>query len=262
MRANFDFAKLGFGRVAVSVLLMTAPLSLANAADMAVKAPPPVVAPVPAYNWTSCYIGGYGGGLWAHKDWNDVTPGGPNGDSGSHSVDGGLGGFQGGCDYQAYSNIVLGLGGNFGFTNAKGSNVNQLVPGVLDQTQINSLAAVTARLGVAMDRMLAYVKGGAAWERDHYALQIIATGQDFSTANETRGGYTVGLGLEYAFSNCVTGFAEYDYYGFGTRTITFPSVATDDFAISERKNIFVGGLNFRYGQGSCYSAPAPVVTKG
>lgn len=28
-------------------------------------APPPIVA---VYNWTGCYVGGNGGGLWGHKD--------------------------------------------------------------------------------------------------------------------------------------------------------------------------------------------------
>jgi outer membrane immunogenic protein len=140
--------------------LISAP---AFAADMAVKAPPlAAVAPVPLYNWTSCYVGGDGGGLWAHKDWTNVTPGGPNGASGGHNVDGGIGGVQVGCDYQAYSNFVVGLQGNYGFTNAKGSNVNQLALGILDQTQIKSLAGVSARFGYAVDRFLAYVKAGGA----------------------------------------------------------------------------------------------------
>ena len=39
----------------------------------------------------------------------------------------------------------------------------------------------------------------------------------FATAGETRGGWTVGVGGEYAFTNYLSGFVEYNYYDFGTR---------------------------------------------
>ena len=40
-------------------------------------------------------------------------------------------------------------------------------------------------------------------------------------ANETRPGWTVGAGAEYAFTNLLSGFIEYGYYDFGSRTVTF-----------------------------------------
>jgi len=39
----------------------------AFAADMAVKAPPPVPAPPPNFNWTGFYIGGVGTYGWSHN---------------------------------------------------------------------------------------------------------------------------------------------------------------------------------------------------
>jgi outer membrane immunogenic protein len=49
------------GGVAVSALLIAAPLSAASAADMALKAPPP--APV-VWSWTGGYVGGNVGYSW------------------------------------------------------------------------------------------------------------------------------------------------------------------------------------------------------
>jgi hypothetical protein len=65
-----------------------------------------------------------------------------------------------------------------------------------------------------------------------------------------RGGWTVGVGGEYAFTDWLTGFAEYDFYGFGTRTIGFPVgpiVANID--IKETKSVFKVGLNWKFGGG-------------
>ena len=66
-------------------------------------------------------------------------------------------------------------------------------------------------MGYAWDRFLLYVKGGGAWERDDYAVLI--GGFNLATVAETRGGWTLGLGGEYAFLDFITGFIEYDFYG-------------------------------------------------
>jgi outer membrane immunogenic protein len=79
------------------------------------------------------------------------------------------------------------------------------------------------------------------------------------SASETRGGWTVGIGGEYAFTNWITGFIEYDYYDFGTRSIAFPIVvapASVNLDIRERKSVFKVGLNFLFGAGG-----APVAAR-
>ena len=97
------------------------------------------------------------------------------------------------------------------------------------------------------------MRGGGAWERDGYSTAVLATGFVGADSSETRSGYTVGVGGEYAFTNFLSGFVEYDYYGFGTRTDTF--FHTDgpltinrhyDQRISETKNVFKAGLNLRW----------------
>ena len=165
------------------LLLVTAALVAlagpATAADLPArpvyKAPP---APPPVqFSWTGCSVGGHVGGLWARKDWSDrnisFVPGQPNasfGQSlGGHDADGWLGGVQAGCDYQLGS-VVIGIQGDYAWTDAKGSNVNLVAPFVTDQTRVKSLATVTGRIGYAWERFLGYVKGGGAWERDEYAI--------------------------------------------------------------------------------------------
>ena len=123
-------------------------------------------------------------------------------------------------------------------------------------TKIKSLSSVTGRVGYAWDRFLGYVKGGGAWERDEYS--ITAPFGTFATGSETRSGWTVGLGGEYAITNNLTGFIEYDWYGFGTRTVQFAAFdgSTVLANIKENKSVLKVGLNWKFG-----TAPAPVYTK-
>jgi len=224
--------------------------SPAVAADLSLKpiykaAPPPV----PVYSWTGCYVGGHVGGLWAHKDWTLQTAGSSlYGQSfGGHDADSWLGGVQGGCDYQFANRVVVGIQGDYAWTDAKGSNVNLLNPNITDNTSIKSLSTVTGRIGYAWDRFLGYVKGGGAWERDDYSFDLETVQRQASlTASATRGGWTVGIGGEYAFTNYLSGFVEYNYYDFGTRDVTFSNNVVTA-GIKETKSVVRGGLNFRFG---------------
>src|SRR5882757_5650346 len=149
------------------LLLATAALSAlvvvpAMSADLSVKAPVYKAAPpVYAYNWTGCYVGGNVGGLWARKDWT-VT--GTGQAIGSHDADSWLGGVQGGCNYQFAGGWVVGIQGDYDWTDAKGSSADLIANGFSEQSKIRSLASVTGRVGYAWDRFLGYVKGGGAWE--------------------------------------------------------------------------------------------------
>jgi opacity protein-like surface antigen len=72
------------------------------------------------------------------------------------------------------------------------------------------------------------------------------------TARVTRSGWTIGVGGEYAFTNVLSGFVEYNYYDFGTRQIAFtPQVAGLGPAfvdVSETKSVVRAGLNVRFGR--------------
>jgi outer membrane immunogenic protein len=221
----------------------------AIAADMPVKAPAPMAA-IPAFSWTGCYVGGNVGGLIANKRWVNATPGAFNGlEIGSHDASNWLGGLQAGCNYQFAGGWVIGIQGDYDWTDAKGNNADLIAIGFIDQSRIRSLASVTGRVGYAWDRFLGYVKGGGAWERDDYAV-FNPAGAIAATASETRGGWTVGIGGEYAFTDWLTGFVEYDYYDFGTRTNTFitPAGGTFGFAdIREHKSVVKVGLNWKFG---------------
>jgi outer membrane immunogenic protein len=133
----------------------------------------------------------------------------------------------------------------------------QLPVGYRDETRVDALASITGRVGYAWDRFLGYVKGGYAWERDRYRI-IDPFNVTVATAGETRGGWTAGIGGEYAFTNNISAFLEYNYYDFGTQRNTFRTVvgaAVFDIAdIRETKSVVKAGINFRWGPGGAVVA--------
>jgi outer membrane immunogenic protein len=226
----------------------------AGAADLARPAPvyraPPVLAPI-FFRWTGCYVGGNGGGLWANRDWNTTA----FGDFGSQTASGGLGGVQAGCDYQV-RNWVIGVGGDYDWSSASTNNLNTAFPLITNQANNKSLASLTFRTGYAWDRFLGYVKGGGAWLRSDLSIQTAGT--TLTTVSDTREGWTIGVGGEYAFLDWLSAFVEYDYYSFRNENDNFACTAVVPcrgfinlpVSLNTNVNVVKVGVNLRFGPGT------------
>jgi outer membrane immunogenic protein len=220
----------------------------AMAADLSVRRGPPP--PVYFFNWTGCYVGAHAGGLSARKEWTERTPEVEffGADEGHHNAFGFVGGVQAGCDFQFAGGFVVGIQGDYALSDAQGDNDHPFYILFANHSRVESLASVTGRVGFAWDRFLGYVKGGGAWERDEYERWF--HDEFVSSASESRSGWTVGVGGEYAFSDFLTAFIEYNYYGFGTRELSFhtPDGLFDGtHAIRETKSVLKAGVNLRFG---------------
>jgi outer membrane immunogenic protein len=192
--------------------------ALATAALIAMASPavaadlghPVYDAPVaPAWSWTGCYVGGNAGGLTGHQHWINQTPGGDffGYSLGEHDQDSWVAGVQAGCDYQTAGGFVIGVAGNYAWTDAEGSNASARETGVFYHSDVEQLASATGRIGYAWDRVLGYVKGGTAWERDDYWATTLKLGPAY-TASDTRSGWTTGGGGEYAFTKHLSAFVD------------------------------------------------------
>ncbi|HKH19504.1 MAG TPA: outer membrane beta-barrel protein, partial [Gammaproteobacteria bacterium] len=146
--------------------------------------------------------------------------------------------------------------GDYSWTDAESTSPDALnspffFGGVSNRSRIDSLASVTGRLGYSWGSFLGYVRGGGAWEEDRYEI-FDAFGPLATTANHVRSGWTVGVGGEYAFTPWLSGFAEYNFYDFGTKSHDFVTPrgrVFDVVDIEETKSVVKVGLNFRFGAG-------------
>src|SRR5271166_2973461 len=218
--------------VSVAILLSSIAGS-ALAADLPIGVP--LVAPVPVFNWTSCYLGGHVGGGSARKDITDpvqlvqdgvIGPGTTVGATTTRvSLSGVLVGGQIGCDYQFAPNWVVGIEGAASGANLKGSTNVGLPAGFPgEQATVTAttdfIPSVTARVGYAIDRVLLYGKGGVAWATDKYTVNGMLTGAGFGFQGvDVRTGFTAGAGAEWVFSRSWSAVVEYDYYSFGNGSI-------------------------------------------
>jgi outer membrane immunogenic protein len=231
----------------------------ALAADMPVKAVPMVS---PVYNWTGIYGGvhvGYGQGM---KDWLNSTF--------DYKVKGFLGGGQVGVNQQI-GNLVIGIEADASWANIKGDQTATLGGPLLGLTQtvsastkIDALATLTGRLGLAQDRWLIYVKGGAAWAREKHDFNLAQTVVIFAPVTQTatasgsedRFGWTFGIGSEVALGGNWSFKSEYNYLHMnnkrvrldGTQTllgVTTPVTVTAD--IYQNIHLAKFGVNYRFG---------------
>jgi outer membrane immunogenic protein len=235
----------------------------AFAADMPLKAPPP---PAPVFSWTGCYLGVHAGAGFKSIQ-STVAVGSTLFPAGfvdqREDASGVLAGFQGGCDYQFAGGWVVGVEGDYAWTNVRAGggglrDDSPLRPGFFNIAHLKEpwLASVSGRLGYGWDRYLLYVKGGAAWSRfEHSADTFNAAGVNvaITSGEETRTAWLVGIGFEHAVAPGFSFFLEADYLDWGnpsTTSVVLTGVNAGELRFrTSRADEYVikGGINWRFG---------------
>jgi len=235
----------------------------ALAADMPVKAAPPVVAPI--YSWAGFYIGANGGWGSSHKCWDVTNFLGPIAAirEGCHDADGGTVGGQIGYRWQA-TNWVFGLEAQGNWADFNGSNTSLFIPAWTNNSKIEAFGLFTGQVGYAWNNVLWYVKGGAAVTDDKYRGTVSPTvpllaGNVFDDARETRWGGVVGTGIEFGFAPNWSVAVEYDHLFMGNRDISLISRGVLGVglipvggvfrtnSISQDVDIVTARINYRFG---------------
>src|SRR5215813_13581841 len=198
------------------------------------------------YNWTGFYIGAQLGTDWGFTRWNIAGAGATN-----PRFAGFLGGGEIGYNYQV-GKWVLGVEGDLSWTNARGARPCPNGFFYNCEISVNWLSTATARIGYAYwDRLLAYVKGGAAIARDR--IQIVCNtpspptnvvGCPAQSDSQTKAGWTVGGGSEFGLTRNVSVKAEIAYFNLDSDRANMAGILAD---VRRDGFISTAGLRVRLG---------------
>lgn len=184
-------------------------------------------------------------------------------------VNGIIGGVYGGVNFQTASNWVFGVEGDFSGSGADGDHDYSTSvfydpfenEGVYEIDEDGNLsmdndwqASIRGRVGYAMDRTLLYATGGVAFARvklhdsgvetqsycDDILCQTATSFPESYEASDTKTlvGYTIGAGLEHAFTDHWIGRLEGRFTDFGSKT--FDLTAYDVEADLKQGQVTVG----------------------
>ena len=268
---------------AAYVALAVAGAVSAQAADLPTRkeAPAPVFVP-PPFTWTGFYVGVNAGAVWSNGGTSttvsangfpigtisgvaetlaDVFPGSNFGGSQT----GFIGGGQAGYNWQTGA-FVFGVETDFDGTTLSrsrsviGPSFVEPVFGLNDfltadgSVKLDWLGSTRGRVGYAFfpdNRLLVYGTGGVAYggASSHLDVFDAVHGFDFSSSggSSSRVGWTIGGGVEYAFTNNWILGAEYLYYDLGSRHLNLvPNTAASDAlgaaVFSQTKISFTGSV--------------------
>jgi outer membrane immunogenic protein len=224
-------------RTAAALLVSGATATAADLpARLATKAPP-IAAQI--FSWTGSYAGanvGYGFGNdgnitttgQAAANVNNVLGGARPGLVRLKS-DGVIGGGQIGYNWQFSQSWVAGLEADIAYTDFRDTTrvtTAALVGGAaLNNTfskRLEYLGTVRGRVGYAFDTTLIYATGGLAYGEVRNSVNFFGPAgqlQFTGTDRQTKTGYTVGAGIEHAFTPNWSVKGEYLYYDLGRDTV-------------------------------------------
>ena len=201
-----------------------------------------------SYNWTGPYIGAFAGRTWGEEKWRFVS----SGNEVNPEFGGYLFGGQGGYNLQI-GQVVVGVEGDYGWTNARGG---KQCPGFFFtcEAEADRLASVAGRLGLVWGRALFYGKAG--WAAGEVAatltLNTLPGAVPAVTPVETTkwlGGWTLGGGMEFALTNHWSAKAEYQHYDLGKERFVVSTVGgtpVDVADIETRGDTVRVGVNLHF----------------
>ena len=189
------------------------------------------------YNWSGFYFGIQGAYLKGNSDWEMAY----EGNRIDHELEGGMGGFFLGYNYQTPVNLVVGVDTEMNFGSVDGSSA---CPDwtYSCHTDVYWMGSTKFRLGYAIDRFMPYVTLGWAYGGGEVYVKDLYTGIEYSTDNGYFG-FTPGIGFEFAITNNLLLRAEYSYYYFFRSEEEIDNVNTD---IQVDNSAFKVGLSFKF----------------
>ncbi len=195
----------------------------------------------PTYNWTGFYAGVQGSYATGSSDldWPAYSS------HTDHTIDGGMGGFRFGYNYQTPINIVVGIETDINGGKIEGSST---CPNPLDdcRTEVTWVGSTRARVGYAIWRFLPYVAFGVAYSGVDLFVDVKATGMEVENSYDTYFGWTPSAGVEFAITNNLIGSFEYAYYDFASKGVQTTGIYIEDIDNKIKFHTFKFGLSWKF----------------
>jgi len=203
----------------------------AAAADLPMTVPAAIPAPM-VFDWSGFYVGAHIGYSWMDGDVSFAYAGPPAVAGASRiSSSGVMGGLHIGFNLQSGA-FVYGIEADVSYSgDPTGSFIMfPAAPGNFDNFRgfagVDWSGSVRGRFGWAFDRTLIYVTGGVAIGSAEFFLAAHQAAGNFvggASRRETLVGWTLGAGIEYAWTNNISMRLEYRYTDFGSIDAVIPA---------------------------------------
>lgn len=253
---GFNLKTMIFAATAMALALS----ANAYAADAVYYQDPAPVAHSAPYDWSGFYVGvnaGIGGGNAKHP-FNIADPAGVSVLNGSLNVTGAgfIGGAQVGYNIQN-GGFVWGVEGDIQYAHVDHRvSAAFAVPGVggLDVnagTRLDWFGTIRARVGAPVtDRFLAYATGGVAYGQTTSSINASSGGVTAfeASSRNTKWGWTIGAGGEYAVTDNMSLKTEYLYTDLGKANVINANIGGGTATLDRdyRFHTVRVGLNFKF----------------
>jgi outer membrane immunogenic protein len=234
-----------------------------SAAVRAADLPVYKATPAPVWDWTGAYFGGHVGYGWGQTKWIDIFPPPDFAVDADPKLNGALGGIQAGYRYQR-GWFVTGIPGDFSWSGVGAAFSCFPFGNQICDAKTQWFSTLTGSIGGLINpQALIYIKGGGAVVRDQFSNMATCNGPQSNlsgipgltaacgvpfNADQTRLGWTAGIGFEYMFTRNWSAFAEYDYMDFGSMVVSFlgeaPNASFPEL-IKQQMQLVKVGFNYK-----------------
>lgn len=227
--------------ILLATAILLAPAGVASAADLSEGSP------VAGYDWSGLYAGVHFGYAAGSSDL--LISGGGGGGGDLHSAidpDGFIGGIHIGFNQEMASRFVLGAEADLTYNAVDGLTTFASGSGALVKGEVKWSGSARLRAGYAFDRTLPFITAGVAAAK--YEVLVITGGPagDVPFHEETHVGWTVGGGVEHAFTDKWIARVEYRYSDFGSKALSAADgLATETHVDLQTHDIRVG-LSYKF----------------
>ncbi|MDX8460451.1 outer membrane protein [Mesorhizobium humile] len=212
---NIWGSNLTMKTILLATAIILAPVGMACAADVNEGSP------VAAYDWSGLYAGvhfGYAAG----KSNLFIAGAGVGGTDVSDPVDpnGFIGGIHVGVNQELANRFVLGAEADLAYNNVDGLTTFANGGNTLLKSELKWSGSARLRAGYAFDRTLPYITAGVAAAKYELTAITGTPSGDITLHNEAYIGWTVGAGVEHAFTDKWIARVEYRYSDFGSKALS------------------------------------------